>query len=88
MTDPDSALISEARKSLRKLGLQDMVVTKSTCTEASVYKDLGADTIIWGPGISVGNVHRPNEYNYIHHLDYAVKFYEKLIETFCIKGVS
>jgi len=88
MTNPDSALISEAKKILRKLSLQDMVVTKSTCTEASVYKEMGADTIIWGPGISVGNVHRPNEYNYVHHLEYAVKFYEHLIETFCVKGAG
>jgi len=88
MTNPDSPLIAEAKKTLRKLGLQDMVVTKSTCTEASVYKALGADTIIWGPGLSVGNVHRPNEFNYLHHLNHAVKFYENLIETFCVKGVA
>ena len=86
-TQIGSTLVTEARKVLRSLGLQDTIITKSTSTEASVYNHLGVQTIVWGPGVSVGNVHKPNEFNYIHHLNHAVRFYEKMIEDFCVKGV-
>lgn len=87
-TELSSKLVSEARNVLRSMSLQETIVTKASSTEASIYQTLGMETIVWGPGISVGNVHKPNEFNYIHHLTHAVIFYEKLIELFCIKGVK
>ena len=85
-TSISSTLVREARHILQQMGLQDIVATKATSTEASIYAQMGAEAIVWGPGISVGNVHRPNEFNYSHHLNKAVIFYEKLIESFCVKG--
>lgn len=84
-TDLTSKLILEAKNVLRSMGLQETLITKSSSTEASVYRALGAEAIVWGPGVSVGNVHKPNEFNYLHHLTHAVTFYEKMIEQFCIK---
>ncbi|MBI2646123.1 MAG: M20/M25/M40 family metallo-hydrolase [Deltaproteobacteria bacterium] len=84
-TDLTSKLIMETKNVLRSMGLQETLVTKSSSTEASVYRALGAEAIVWGPGISVGNVHKPNEFNYTHHLTHAVTFYEKMIEQFCVK---
>ncbi len=84
-TDLTSKLIIEAKNVLRSMGLQETLITKSSSTEASVYRALGAEAIVWGPGVSVGNVHKPNEFNYLHHLTHAVTFYEKLIEQLCIK---
>lgn len=86
-TDPSSKLVVEAKNALRTMGLQETMVTKATSTEASVYRAMGAEAIVWGPGVSVGNVHKPNEFNYLHHLHHAVRFYEKMIESFCVKGV-
>ncbi len=86
-TDPSSRLVLEAKNALRMMGLQETMVTKATSTEASIYRARGAEAIVWGPGVSIGNVHKPNEFNYLHHLHHAVRFYEKMIETFCVKGV-
>ncbi len=84
-TDLTSKLIMETKTVLRSMGLQETLITKSSSTEASVYRALGAEAIVWGPGISIGNVHKPNEFNYLHHLTHAVTFYEKMIEQFCVK---
>lgn len=87
-TELHSKLITEAKNVLRSMSLQETVVTKASSTEASIYRSLGAEAIIWGPGVSYGNVHKPNEFNYLHHLTHAVTFYEKMIETFCVKGLK
>ncbi|MBI3019657.1 MAG: M20/M25/M40 family metallo-hydrolase [Deltaproteobacteria bacterium] len=84
-TDLTSKLIMETKNVLRSMGLQETLITKSSSTEASVYRALGAEAIVWGPGVSVGNVHKPNEFNYTNHLTHAVTFYEKMIEQFCVK---
>ena len=86
-TELNSVLVTEAKTILRKMGLQDMVVTKATSTEGSLYKQMGAETIVWGPGLSVNNAHQPNEFNYVHHLEHAVRFYENLIDCFCVQRV-
>ena len=86
-TEPTSTLVTAAGNILREMGLQETLVTKAGATEAAIYRHLGAEAIVWGPGVAVGNIHRPNEYNYLHHLHHAVRFYEKLIELFCVKGV-
>ena len=86
-TDINSKLVVEAKAVLRSMSLQETVVTKASSTEASVYRALGAEAIVWGPGVSVSNVHKPNEFNYLHHLSHAVTFYERMIESFCVKGV-
>lgn len=87
-TSPTSKLVTESQEVLRGMGLQDVVVTKATSTEASIYSRMGAQTIVWGPGVSVDNVHKPNEFNYLHHFEHAIAFYEKLIEFFCVRGVK
>lgn len=84
-TDTGARLISEAKDVLRSMGLQETIVTKASSTEASIYRSMGAEVIVWGPGISIGNVHKPNEFNYLHHLTLAVTFYERLIEALCVK---
>lgn len=86
-TDVSSKLIRQARAILQDMGLQDILITKSGSTEASIYAHMGAEVFVWGPGIAHGNIHRPNEFNYIYQLNHAVTFYEKLIQTFCVKGV-
>ena len=59
--------------------------TKPTCTEAAVYSQLGIDTIVFGPGVSEGNVHRPNEQNSLRQCEKAITFYTRMIERFCVR---
>jgi acetylornithine deacetylase/succinyl-diaminopimelate desuccinylase-like protein len=57
---------------------------KSTSTEAAQYFHAGFEAVAFGPGVSMGNSHSPNEYNILEQLDQATLFYEKLIERVCL----
>ncbi|MBI3295107.1 MAG: M20/M25/M40 family metallo-hydrolase [Deltaproteobacteria bacterium] len=76
----DSPLMREAAKILKTCRVVPQCKTKASATEASVYQKYGAQAFVFGPGISIGNVHRPNEYNLLRHLDTAVHFYTKLMQ--------
>jgi acetylornithine deacetylase/succinyl-diaminopimelate desuccinylase-like protein len=57
---------------------------KATSTEAAQYFQAGYEAVIFGPGLSHGNSHSPNEHNLLDHLEKATAFYEKLIERVCL----
>lgn len=82
--DINSKLIKECRAILRKLNLSDGLQTKAGSSEASIYREAGADTIVIGPGTSRGVIHKPNEYNSISQLNNAVEFYKQIIERFLV----
>jgi len=56
---------------------------KSGTTEASVYRDAGMDTVIFGPGQAAGNIHKPNEHVPIRDLNLSVEIYRGLILRLC-----
>jgi acetylornithine deacetylase/succinyl-diaminopimelate desuccinylase-like protein len=56
----------------------------STATEAALYFQAGYETVVFGPGVSPGNSHGPNEHNLVDQMEKAVLFYEKLIEKVCL----
>ena len=76
----DSLLIKHAVRTLKGCKVQPLCKTKASATEASLYQRQGAEAFVFGPGASVGNVHRPNEHNLIRHLDLAVHFYTRLMQ--------
>jgi acetylornithine deacetylase/succinyl-diaminopimelate desuccinylase-like protein len=80
------ALFQSAIETLAAMGEPAEGATKPTCTEAAVYSQLGIDTIVFGPGLSEGNVHRPNEHNFLSHCEKATAFYTRMIERLCVKG--
>lgn len=76
-----NSFITHAAKTLRACGVKPVLKTKATSTEAAIYSAVGATAIVFGPGISVGNAHRPNEYNSVRQLEQATRFYTALLRN-------
>jgi acetylornithine deacetylase/succinyl-diaminopimelate desuccinylase-like protein len=72
-------LVKHALMAGRAAGFSPLLETKASSTEAAIYAVHGGEAIIFGPGISIGNVHRPNEFNFFSHLKLATAFYTELI---------
>ena len=68
---------------LGSLGLPSTPVTKAGCTEAGLYAAAGIPTVVFGPGRSAGNIHRPNERVALAELEGAVAFYTRLLREVC-----
>ncbi|NBX93712.1 MAG: M20/M25/M40 family metallo-hydrolase [Proteobacteria bacterium] len=77
----NSRFLVLASQSLKQCGVKPVLKTKATSTEAAIYQANGASAIVFGPGISVGNAHRPNEYNSLKQMEVATKFYSTLLKT-------
>ena len=70
-----------ASKALSACGVNVVKKTKASSTEAALYNQHGAEAIVFGAGLSVGNVHRPNEYNSLRQMGVATQFYTRLLKT-------
>ncbi|NBT57883.1 M20/M25/M40 family metallo-hydrolase [bacterium] len=70
----------EASRALKACGVKPVLKTKATSTEAAIYQAHGASAIVFGPGISFGNAHRPNEYNSLKQLEVATRLYTQLLK--------
>jgi acetylornithine deacetylase/succinyl-diaminopimelate desuccinylase-like protein len=81
-TDPEGELVRGARTVSRALGLNDAPQTKATNTEAAAFAGV-CDAIVFGPGISSGNAHCPNEFTLLSQVIRAVDWYERLIFELC-----
>jgi acetylornithine deacetylase/succinyl-diaminopimelate desuccinylase-like protein len=68
-------------KVLRESRLPVTLKEKLTCTEAGLYHEWGVPAVVVGPGLSTGNVHRPNERIAVAQLEAAVRFYETLFKA-------
>jgi len=79
-------LYAAALDTLAEMGLPAEGRTKSTCTEAAIYGQVGIDTIVFGPGVSEGNAHRSNEHNFLSHCEKAIAFYTRMIDRFCVRN--
>lgn len=77
----NSRFIVTATQALKECGVKPVLKTKATSTEAAIYQAHGASAVVFGPGISVGNAHRPNEYNSIKQMEVATRFYSQLLRT-------
>jgi succinyl-diaminopimelate desuccinylase len=80
----DNPWLQMCKEAMVSAGLQPVFDKKATSTEAAQYFQAGYDAVIFGPGLSHGNSHSPNEFNYFEHLEKATLFYEKLIERVCL----
>lgn len=76
-------LVKISHEALERAGLDPILRKKSASTEAAQYFQAGYEAVVFGPGISRGNSHSPNECNPLEHLEKAIQFYEKLIEMVC-----
>ena len=80
----DSELVKLCKSAMQEAGIEPATDKKATSTEAAQYFQAGYDAVVYGPGLSHGNSHSPNEYNILEHLEKSVVFYEKLIEKVCL----
>ena len=79
----DDELVKLCLESMEGAGITPILDKKATSTEAAQYFAHGYPAVIFGPGISHGNSHSPNEHNLLDHLEKAQAFYENLIERAC-----
>jgi acetylornithine deacetylase/succinyl-diaminopimelate desuccinylase-like protein len=80
----DHELVRICKDAMLAAGLPVKLDKKATSTEAALYFKAGYEAVIFGPGVSHGNSHSPNEYQLLDHLDSATAFYEKVIERVCL----
>ncbi|MCB0361533.1 MAG: M20/M25/M40 family metallo-hydrolase [Bdellovibrionales bacterium] len=83
-TEPDSDFVSVCRKVLDAQGISKELKKISASTEASVFHRMGIECLAFGPGMSIGNSHAPNENVDIEELELAKTFYRQVIERFCL----
>jgi acetylornithine deacetylase/succinyl-diaminopimelate desuccinylase-like protein len=84
LTSLKSDLVTVALEISKSLKLSEKPITKASGTECSVYNQYGLDSIVLGPGVSIGNSHTANEYNFISHLEKAQLFYTEAVKRFCL----
>ncbi len=82
-TRKDSEVAKHVASALRSVKLPVRWGVKSGNTEGAILSEMGAQTIVIGPGRSVGNIHAPNEYNEMTQLAKAVDFYAAFLRGFC-----
>lgn len=87
-TPLESPLLEAIARAQEALGLGRRVGTKATCTEAGVLAEAGLEAVVLGAGLSVGNVHRPNEHTRIPELQLARDLYRAVIEALCLDPES
>lgn len=81
--DAASPLLKEAKAALKGARLGARVAAKAGCSEAGLYSRVGIPSLVFGPGRSVGNIHRPNEKVEVSSLAKAARFYESFIKRTC-----
>jgi succinyl-diaminopimelate desuccinylase len=81
-----SPLVRAVAAAQQRAGLDVRLGTKSTCTEAGIFAQAGLEACVFGPGPSVGNVHRPNEHTRISELALARDVYHETVRRLCGSG--
>jgi acetylornithine deacetylase/succinyl-diaminopimelate desuccinylase-like protein len=81
---PEHELVKLCSEAMRAAGLEPLLDRKSTATEAAQFFHAGYEAVAFGPGVSLGNSHSPNEHNVLEQLEKATLFYDRLIEKACL----
>jgi succinyl-diaminopimelate desuccinylase len=84
MTDLKSPLITSAITVAGELELPSQPITKAACNESSVYRAHGIDCMVFGSGVSYGNSHTANEFNFLSQLEKSTVFYHRLAQRLCL----
>ena len=79
-TPRDSHLLHTIASVQQELGWGERIGTKATCTEAGLLSTADLEAVVFGAGVSVGNVHRPNEHTLIPQLAQARDLYRGVLE--------
>jgi len=76
----DSEVVTTAMEAQARAGVRVAHSVKTGCTEAGVYAAAGLLPVVFGPGLSAGNIHAPNEYNLLSEVEAAARFYSELLD--------
>jgi len=79
--EKNGKFLKAAARQLKSFGVKPAARTKASSTEAAVYGQHGAEAIVFGPGVSIGNVHKPNEHNLLSQLEIATRFYTGMLKA-------
>ena len=75
-TSPESRLVKIARMIAKSMGLNDEPVEAGGASDSRYFSPRGVEAIDYGP--LGGNIHGPDEYVYVDHLEKAVEFYRRV----------
>jgi len=84
-TSENSTLLAAVQQAQARISIGERVGTKATCTEAGVISEAGLECLVLGPGLSVGNVHKPNEHTRIPELELARQLYGEILTDLCVQ---
>ena len=76
-------LVSSIGRVLSRAGLDPSPRAKPTSTEAGVFARKGCEAAVFGPGVSTGNAHTPNERIEIAQLEKAIDAYQRIVLELC-----
>ncbi len=82
--NPKEPLVREVRAALRSARIPVKMGSKAGCSEAGLYARVGIPSVVFGPGRSKGNIHRPNESVPLSQLKSAIRFYQHFLERTCL----
>lgn len=80
----ESRLLAAARASAREAGLVPVVSGGTLTTDAALLQSAGIETLVFGPGRGPGDLYRDDEVISVAHLEAAMRFYEALIQRWCV----
>jgi acetylornithine deacetylase/succinyl-diaminopimelate desuccinylase-like protein len=75
----EGALMSAACGILKSCGVKPARKTQSFSTEAAIFRQYGIESLVFGPGDSAGNIHKPNEHNSLRQIAIATQFYTGIL---------
>lgn len=84
ISSAESSFVKGVQATMAEMSMQTDLGKITMASEANVFHRLGIECLVWGPGLSVGNSHAPNENVKISDLRTATEFYKRLIERFCL----
>lgn len=80
-SDLTSGTVELAMAALARSGLPLNTGVKAGCTEAGIYAAAGLHPVVFGPGVSTGVIHAPNEHNLLSDVEGACRFYTNLMRA-------
>lgn len=79
----DCHLVEVASSCLRELSVPPVTSTYGGYAEGWIFNAAGIETLLFGPGSTLAQGHRPNEHAAIQQIRRAAAFYERLIRRLC-----
>lgn len=80
VTRPEVGLVRHCEEIQTSLGLTSLWDTSREAHEGSLTQEVGLETLAIGPGLSLGQAYRPNEWIEMSEMESATEFYRRLIE--------